>query len=187
MQVRDYVRRRRWIRSRVRKPAEQQTSTAASSASASPIFGQAGSRPELAKLSTTSSTGTGPILSRPSGMFATHDDPNVGNTSFSSQRSGYTSTAGQQSPLRGSSAQTAALRDSSSHSLGGIQPGRSAAQEDRAYMNLSEVRQGLSSECSKWGESVVSELHKAISSTGDGECNIVFHSALLLCKQRFFH
>ena len=47
-----------------------------------------------------------------------------------------------------------------------------AGQDERPYMNLSEVRQGLSTECNKWGSSVVSELHKAISSTGDGEQHV---------------
>lgn len=203
VQVRDYVRRRRWIRSRVRKPAEQQPGTAASSASTSPIFGQSApifathgdsaspssrsltssSRPNLAKVSTTSSTGTGPIFNRPSGMFATHDAPSAANASFSSQRSGYAGSAGHYSPTKGTAAEAVAasagsqpqlgsMREGSSHMLGGVQPSRPFGQDDRPYMHLSEVRQGLSTECNKWGTSVVSELHKAISSTGDGEHNL---------------
>ena len=60
------------------------------------------------------------------------------------------------------------LRGVSSHSLGGAMSGRSVGHEERPYMNLSDVRSGLSTECGKWGESVASELHKAISS-GEGE------------------
>ena len=153
LQVRDYVRRRRWIRSRVRMPAERQPGTGVSSAANSPIFA-------------TSSSSTGPIFSRPSGMYAAHDDPAAGSASFSNQRSGY---AGAIAPSDGSQPYMGNLHENSSHSLGGVQSSKTLGQEDRSYMNLSEVRQGLSAECNKWGSSVVSELHKAISSTGDGE------------------
>lgn len=153
LQVRDYVRRRRWIRNRVRKPAEQQPGTAVSSAANSPIFA-------------TSSSSTGPIFNRPSSVYAAHDDQTAGNASFSSQRSGY---AGAIAPNGGSQPYWGNLHGNSSHSLGGVQSSKTLGQEERPYMNLSEVRQGLSAECNKWGSSVVSELHKAISSAGDGE------------------
>ena len=150
LQVRDYVRRRRWIRSRVRKPAEQQPGTAVSSVANSPVFA-------------TSSGSTGPIFDRPSGMYAAHDDPTA---SFSSQRSGYPGVA---APSGGSQPYLGNLQGNSSHSLGGVQSSKALGQDERPYMNLSEVRQGLSAECNKWGSSVVSELHKAISSAGDGK------------------
>ncbi len=186
-QVRDFVRRRRWIRSRVKKPAESQAGQGASTSS-SPIFGHsassfnADSRPQLSKVSTTSSTGTGPIFSRPSGMFAGHEGAPAANTSFTSQRN--MNTAGQLSPPRGTGAEgvsstglgqsdLANLRGGSSHSLGGAMPGRSSGPEERPYMNLSDVRSGLSNECSKWGQSVASELHKAISSAGEGKPSLV--------------
>lgn len=186
-QVRDFVRRRRWIRSRVKKPAESQALQGAS-ASSSPIFGHsassfnADSRPQLSKVSTTSSTGTGPIFGRPSGMFAGHDGAPAANTSFTSQRN--MTTAGQLSPPRGTGAEgvsstgmgqsdLASLRGGSSHSLGGAMPGRSSGTEERPYRNLSDVRSGLSNECSKWGQSVASELHKAISSAGEGKPSLV--------------
>ena len=111
-------------------------------------------------------------------MFATHDAPAAASASFSSQRSGYAGSAGHYSPVNGNGAETAApsagnqlgnMQEGSSHLLGGVQPSKPLVQDDRPYMNLSEVRQGLSTECNKWGTSVVSELHKAISSTGDGE------------------
>lgn len=156
LQVRDYVRRRRWIRSRVRKPSEQQPGTAISSAANSPIF-------------FASSSSSGPISNRPSNLYATHDDPTAGNASFSSQRSGY---AGAVAPSGGSQPYLGNLHENSSHSLGRIQSSKALGQEDRPYMNLSEVRQGLSAECNKWGSSVVSELHKAISSTGDGKLQL---------------
>lgn len=145
LQVRDYVRRRRWIRNRVRKPVEQQPGTAVSSAANSPIF------------------------NRPSGMFAMQDDPTALNASFNSQRSGYAGAA----PSSGGSQQNlGSVQGGSPHNMGGGQAGKFLGQEETPYMNLSEVRQGLSTECSKWGSSVVSELHKAISSTGDGKCQL---------------
>ncbi|DBA72823.1 TPA: hypothetical protein ACH3X2_010208 [Trebouxia sp. C0005] len=179
--VRDFVRRRRWIRSRVKKPAESQAGQGASTSS-SPIFGHSASslnpdsRPQLSKVSTTSSTGTGPIFSRPSGMFAGHDGASAANNSFTSQRN--MNTAGQLSPTKGFGAEGVSssglgqsdlpnLRGGSSHNLGGATPGRSSGPEERPYMNLSDVRSGLSSECSKWGQSVASELHRAISSAGE--------------------
>lgn len=180
--VRDFVRRRRWIRSRVKKPAESQAGQGASTSS-SPIFGHSASslhvdsRPQLSKVSTTSSTGTGPIFSRPSGMFAGHEGAPAANTSFTSQRN--MNTAGQLSPTKGFGAEgvssssnlghsdLANLRGRSSHSLGGAMPGRSSGPDEQPYMNLSDVRSGLSNECSKWGQSVASELHKAISSAGE--------------------
>ena len=61
------------------------------------------------------------------------------------------------------------MRGSSSRSLGGLGAQQQAGQEDRPYMNLSDVRHGLSSECGKWGNSVASELQKALSSVGEGE------------------
>ena len=186
-QVRDFVRRRRWIRSRVKKPAESQAGQGASTSS-SPIFGHSASslnpdsRPQLSKVSTTSSTGTGPIFSRPSGMFAGHDGASAANNSFTSQRN--MNTAGQLSPTKGFGAEGVSssglgqsdlpnLRGGSSHNLGGATPGRSSGPEERPYMNLSDVRSGLSSECSKWGQSVASELHRAISSAGEGKASIV--------------
>ena len=99
-------------------------------------------------------------------MHAAHDDSTAGNVSFSSQRSGY---AGAVAPSGGSQPYLGNLHEDSSHSSGGVPSNNILRQEERPYMNLSEVRQGLSAECSKWGSSVVSELHKAISSTGDGE------------------
>ena len=99
-------------------------------------------------------------------MSALPDDPSAMNASFSSQRSGYT---GPIAPSGGSQPYLGTLQDASSHTLGGVQASTALGQEERPYMNLSEVRQGLSAECNKWGSSVVSELHKAISSTGDGE------------------
>lgn len=181
------MRRRRWIRSRVKKPAESQAGQGASTSS-SPIFGRsastlnADSRPQLSKVSTTSSTGTGPIFSRPSGMFAGHDGAAAANTSFTSQRN--MNTAGQLSPTKGFGAEgvsssglgqsdLANLRGGSSHSLGGAMSGRSSGPEERPYMNLSDVRSGLSNECSKWGQSVASELHKAISSAGEGKPSLM--------------
>lgn len=95
-------------------------------------------------------------------MYVTHDDPITGNASFSSQRSGY---AGAIAPSAGSQPHLGHLRVNSSH-MGGVE---SSTASERPYMNLSDVRQGLSAECNKWGSSTVSELHKAISSTGDGE------------------
>ena len=178
------MRRRRWIRSRVKKPAESQAGQGASTSS-SPIFGHSASslhvdsRPQLSKVSTTSSTGTGPIFSRPSGMFAGHEGAPAANTSFTSQRN--MNTAGQLSPTKGFGAEgvssssnlghsdLANLRGGSSHSLGGAMPGRSSGPDEQPYMNLSDVRSGLSNECSKWGQSVASELHKAISSAGEGK------------------
>ena len=183
-QVKDFVRRRRWIRTRVKKTSESEAG-AGPSASSSPVFGHSAStfaphagsglatdsRPQLSKVSTTSSTGTGPIFNRPSGMFAPHDGAPSANNSFTSQRNG--NTAAQASPMKGFGAEgvsSSGLSQSdlcgvSSHSLAGAMSGRS---EERPYMNLSEVRSGLSTECGKWGESVASELHKAISS-GEGE------------------
>ena len=194
------MRRRRWIRSRVKKPAESQAGQGASTSS-SPIFGHsasslhADSRPQLSKVSTTSSTGTGPIFSRPSGMFAGHEGAPAPNTSFTSQRN--MNTAGQLSPTKGFGAEgvssssnlghsdLANLRGGSSHSLGGAMPGRSSGPDERPYMNLSDVRSGLSNECSKWGQSVASELHKAISSAGEGKPSLVvtfwLKQAVALC------
>ena len=190
VQVRDFVRRRRWIRSRVKKPAEAQTGTSISSTASSPIFGQAApifashlgadtqstrslntdSRPNLSKVSTTSSVGTGPIFNRPSGMFATHAGPS-GSVSFSGQMS--SNSTGQDSPVKaygvdGSGPSQPDMRGGSSHSLGGVLSGRSSGLEERPYMNLSDVKEGLSSQSRTWGNSVVSELHKAISSAGEG-------------------
>lgn len=144
LQVRDYVRRRRWTRSRVKKPAEQKPGTAISSAGTSPVFG-------------TSSSTLGP--------GGTRDDPTAGSASFSSQRSGF---AGAVAPSAGSQPQLGRLQVNSSN-MGGDESSTTSGPEERPYMNLSDVRQGLSAECNKWGSSTVSELHKAISSTGDGE------------------
>ena len=108
-------------------------------------------------------------------MFATQDDPTAVNASFSSQRSGY---AGAVAPSGVSQQHLGSAQGASLHSLGGVQASKSLGQDDRPYMNLSEVRQGLSDECNKWGSSVVSELHKAISSTGDGERQLCVHSCM---------
>ncbi len=129
-------------------------------------------------------------------MFAGHDGAPAANTSFTSQR--YMNTAGQLSPTRGTAAEgvsnsglgqsdLANLRGGSSHSLGGAMPGRSSGPEERPYMNLSDVRSGLSNECSKWGQSVASELHKAISSAGEGKPSVKIicwlrQSMTLSCK-----
>lgn len=96
-------------------------------------------------------------------MYVNHDDPPAASASFSSQRSGY---AGAIAPSAGSQPQLGQVN--SSH-MGGVESSTASGPEDRPYMNLSDVRQGLSAECNKWGSSTVSELHKAISSTGDGE------------------
>ena len=98
-------------------------------------------------------------------MYGTHDDPIAGNASFSCQRSGY---AGAIAPSAGSQPDLGHLRVNSSH-MGGVESSTGSGPEERPYMNLSDVRQGLSAECNKWGSSTVFELHKAISSTGDGE------------------
>ena len=167
------MRRRRWIRSRVKKiekPKEGGTSTAPASTSSSPVFNRPSgvlaqgdtdghsqssftstSRPNLNKVSATSSIGTGPIFSHPSGV---HD----ANASFTTQRSAV-GAGGLGSPqgLEGVS-----RRDLSQPDMRGS-----------SYMNLSDVRHGLSSECGKWGNSVASELQKALSSVGEGEALLV--------------
>ena len=108
-------------------------------------------------------------------MFATQDDTSAVNASFSSQRSGY---AGAVAPSSGSQQHLGSTQGGSLHSLGGVQASKSFGQDERPYMNLSEVRQGLSNECNKWGSSVVSELHKAISSTGDGKRQLRVRSCM---------
>ncbi len=190
--------------------AQAGTSTSTASAASSPIFGQSApifashmgtdtqstsslntdSRPNLSKVSTTSSAGTGPIFSRPSGMFATHGGPPSAHASFTSQRND--NLGRQPSPSKASGAEGVSssglcqsdLSNScggSSHSLGGVMSGKASGLEERPYMNLSDVRQGLSSQCSKWGNSVSSELHKAISSAGEGASCLCFQAIMHRC------
>lgn len=144
VQVRDFVRRRRWLRHRVRKPAEpSQSFVSRQSEAPSELAG-----PSLSRASMASSSGTGPIPSRP-----THNLAASGrsvNGSFTSQQGVSQRSLGSQGAVGD--------RTGSFTSVSGASPGQSAGQ------SLVGTQQALSSQCNKWGNSTVNELHRAISS-----------------------
>lgn len=142
--MRDFVRRRRWLRHRVKKPVEQSQSFLSRQAEApSEIAG-----PALSRASVASSSGTGPIFSRPSHMFAGSNKSVEG--SFISQ------PGATQQPFNSEGA--VGDRSSSFTRLSGASLSQASAHP------LAGTQQALSTQCNKWGNSTVSELHKAISS-----------------------
>lgn len=147
------MRRRRWLRHRVRKPQEagQVVSGALPS---QPAPAQPSAESAVLSRASVSSSGTGPLYSRPSHPFAAPE--RSVNGSFTSQHGG-----SQASPGRDAAAGLG-LGSFSSHT--GSSPNRAALQEGRSGTSLADAQQGLSIQCNKWGNAVVNELHKAISS-----------------------
>ena len=163
LQVRDFVRRRRWLRHRVRKPVEP--SQAAVTRQAEGSAEAAG--PALSRTSMASSAGTGPIVGPPSHIFA------------APQRSLNGSFTSQPGASQRSLASQGAVGDRSTSftSPSGTSPGQGTAPQEKPWTSLADTQQALSSQCNKWGTAVVSELHKAISSV-EGDSSSVARDSM---------
>lgn len=163
LQVRDFVRRRRWLRHRVRKPVEPSQAAVTRQTEGTAELAGLG----LSRTSMASSTGTGPIFGRPSHIFAAPE--HSFNGSFTSQ------PGASQRSLASHGA--VGDRSSSFTSPSGTSPGQGTAQEEKPWTSLADTQQALSSQCNKWGTAVVSELHKAISSV-EGDSSSVARDSM---------
>ena len=158
LQVRDFVRRRRWLRRRIRKPqAANQPAASRKTEAHTDLVG-----PGLSRTSLASSAGTGPILSHPSHILS--GSTKSANGSFTSQPGASQRSLATEGAVGN--------RGGSFTSLSGTSPGQGAAQEDRPWSSHTDTQQALSAQCNKWGSSVANELHKASSSVDGGNASV---------------